>query len=195
MNTTFERPSVGELRHVHTALRGHWLWLVLLGAALMVLGMVALGAPWVAALATAVAIGALLAAGGVAEIVGALCSRGWSGFFVHLLSGLLSVVIGLVFLGAPTDAAAFLTLPLACLLFLVGVFKIVAVLNYRFAAWGWPLASGVIDLILGVLMLLSWPASGLWVIGLFVGVNLLFRGLNWVGLGIALGTLPPTRAN
>ena len=57
---------------------------------------------------------------------------------------------------------------------------------------GWPLASGVIDLMLGVLIWLEWPASGLWVIGLFVGISLLFRGFNWIALGLALRTLPPS---
>ena len=57
-----------------------------------------------------------------------------------------------------------------------GIFKIVAALSYRFAAWGWSLAGGIIDVILGLMIWQEWPASGLWVIGLFVGINLLFRG-------------------
>ena len=83
-----------------------------------------------------------------------------------------------------------LTLLLACLLTVSGIFKIVAALSYRFGAWGWPLVSGVIDVVLGVLIWLEWPASALWVIGLFVGVNLLFRGFNWIALGMALRALP-----
>jgi uncharacterized membrane protein HdeD (DUF308 family) len=71
-----------------------------------------------------------------------------------------------------------------------GVFNIVAALSYRFAAWGWPLVSGIIDVILGVMIWMEWPASALWVIGLFVGINLIFRGLNWIGLGLALKSLP-----
>ena len=69
-------------------------------------------------------------------------------------------------------------------------FRIVAALSYRFASWGWPLLSGVIDVILGVLIWQEWPASALWVIGLFVGINLLFRGFNWIALGLALRSLP-----
>ena len=85
-----------------------------------------------------------------------------------------------------------LTLLLACLLMVGGVFKIVAALSHRFAAWAWPLVSGVIDLILGVMIWLEWPESALWVIGLFVGISLIFRGCNWIGLGLALRTPPPT---
>jgi len=112
-----------------------------------------------------------------------------------LLSGVLSIVVGLLFLRAPADAVLALTLLLACLLMVGGIFKIVAALTYRFAAWGWPLVSGVLDLILGVLIWLEWPASGLWVIGLFLGISLLFRGVNWIGLGMALRALPPSGAD
>ena len=192
MSTTYERPPVAELRHELRALRGHWLWFVLLGVALIVLGFIALGSVLTATLATALAIGALLVVGGVAETVGAFWSRGWSGIFLHLLSGVLSIVVGVLFLRAPVGVLVILTLLLACLLMVNGIFKVVAALSYRFAGWGWPLVSGVIDLILGVMIWLEWPASALWVIGLFVGISLLFRGANWIGLGLALRALPPS---
>jgi uncharacterized membrane protein HdeD (DUF308 family) len=192
MSTTDERPVVAELREELTEFRRNWLWFVLLGMALIFVGFIALGSLWIASLATAVVIGALLVVGGVAEIVGAFWSRGWSRVFLHLLSGLLSLGVGGLFLWAPVDALLTLTLLLACLLTVGGVFKIVAALSYRFEGWGWPLVSGVIDLVLGVMILLEWPASALWVIGLFVGISLVFRGFNWIGLGIALRTQRPT---
>ena len=67
---------------------------------------------------------------------------------------------------------------MACFLMVGGIFKIVAAVSYRFAAWGWPLVSGIIDVILGVLIWQEWPDSALWVIGLFVGINLIFRSPN-----------------
>jgi uncharacterized membrane protein HdeD (DUF308 family) len=190
MSAIDERSPVAGLRHELAALRGNWLWFVLLGVALVVLGFIALGSVFVASLATAVVIGALLLVGGVAETIGAFWSRGWSGFFLHLLSGVLSIVVGVLFLRAPLDALLALTLLLACLLMVGGIFKIVAALSYRFGAWGWPLVSGAIDVILGVLIWQGWPASALWVIGLFVGISLVFRGFNWIGLGLALRALP-----
>jgi uncharacterized membrane protein HdeD (DUF308 family) len=167
---------------------------VLLGVALIVLGFVALGSLWIATLATTVAIGVLLIVSGVAETIGACWSWRWSGFFLHLLSGVLAVVVGALFLRAPVDAVLALTLLLACLLMGGGIVKIVVALSYRFGAWGWPLVSGVIDLILGVLICLEWPASAFWVIGLFFGISVIFRGCNWIGLGLALRALPPSEA-
>jgi uncharacterized membrane protein HdeD (DUF308 family) len=196
MSIGLERPLIAELRHELAALRGHWFWFVLLGGALIVLGVIALGSVAITSLAAAAVIGALLLLGGLAELVGSFWCRGWSGFFLHLLSGVLSIVVGLLFLRAPVGALAALTLLVACFLMASGVFKIVAAVAYRFAAWGWSLASGVIDLILGVMIWQEWPASALWVIGLFVGINLVFRGFNWVALGLALRSLPkPVTAN
>lgn len=190
MNTGLDRPLMAELRHELNALRGNWIWFVVLGVALLVLGFIALGSVAIASLAAAVAIGMLLLLGGAAEVLGAFWCRGWSGFFLHLLSGVLSIVVGVLFLRAPVDALLALTLLVACFLMVSGIFKIVAALTYRFAAWGWSLASGIIDVILGVLIWQELPASALWVIGLFVGINLIFRGFNWIALGLVLRAMP-----
>jgi uncharacterized membrane protein HdeD (DUF308 family) len=192
MTTVFESPPGGGLRHERAALGGNWLWFVILGIALIVLGFIALSAVVVTSLAAAVVIGALMLVGGVVEIIGVAWCRGWSGFFLHLMSGLLSIVIGGLFIKAPFDALLAMTLLLACLLTVGGVFKIIAALTYRFAAWGWPLLSGLIDLILGVLIWGEWPGSALWVIGMFVGISLIFRGVNWIGLGLLLRTPTPS---
>jgi uncharacterized membrane protein HdeD (DUF308 family) len=179
-----------ELRHELNALRGNWSWFVFLGVALIVLGTVALGSVVIASLAAAVAIGVLLLLGGAAEAVGAFWCRCWSGFFVELLSGVLSIVVGFLFLRAPVGALAALTLLVACFLMVSGIFKVVSALAYRFAAWGWSLAAGIVEVILGAMIWQGWPASSLRAIGLFVGIDLVFRGFNWLALGLALRSLP-----
>ena len=88
------------------------------------------------------------------------------------------------------DALLALTLLVACFLMVGGIFKIVA-RSATGSAWGWALAGGIIDLILGVMIWQDWPASALWVIGLFLGINLVFRGINWIALGLALRSIPP----
>jgi uncharacterized membrane protein HdeD (DUF308 family) len=179
-----------EFRHGLDALRGEWLWFVVVGALLVVFGTIAVGSVVIASLAAAVALGFLILLGGVAESVGAFWCRGWSGFFLHLLSGILSIVIGLFFLRAPLGALLALTLLAAAFLTVSGIFKITAALAYRFAGWGWPFAGGIIDLFLGLLIWMEWPASALWVIGLFVGISMIFRGVNWIALGLALRSMP-----
>ena len=194
MSTVEERVAITGVPTRGDELRHNWPWFVLLGAALTAVGFIALWSPWVASLATALVIGSLLLAAGAVEIVGSFWSRRWSGLFLHLLSGLLSLVVGAFCLRAPVDALLALTFLVACLFTAGGTVKIFAALSYRFEVWGWPLVSGVIDLVLGVLIWLEWPASALWVIGLFVGINLLFRGFNWIALGLALRSPPPSAA-
>jgi uncharacterized membrane protein HdeD (DUF308 family) len=192
MSTDVERSFAVELRHGLSALRGNWLWFVLLGVALVVLGTVALGSVAITSLAAAMAIGMLILISGGAEILGAFWIRGWSGFFLHLLAGVLSIVVGFLFLASPGRALVALTMLVASFLMVGGIFKIIAALSYRFAAWGWPLAGGIIDLILGVLIWREWPESAFWVIGMFVGISMVFRGFNWIALGLALRSLPRT---
>jgi uncharacterized membrane protein HdeD (DUF308 family) len=192
MSTTDERVVVAQPPTELAELRRNWGWFVLLGVALIIVGSFAMMLPWVASLATALVIGALLLVGGVVEIIGSFWSRGWSGFFLHVLSGILSLVVGVLFLRAPVDALLALTLLLACLFMVGGVFRIVAALSYRFDGWGWTLTSGIIDLVLGGMIWLEWPVSGLWVLGLFVGIGLVFRGFTWIALGMALRGQQPT---
>jgi len=192
MSTASATFRVPDLRHDLEMLRGDWGWFAALGVGLVVLGLVALGSLFVASLATSVFIGALLLIGGVAEVVGAFWCRAWSGFFFHLLAGVLSAVVGLLFLAAPVDALLALTLLLAAMLMVGGIFNIVAAVSYRFTGWGLLLLGGMVDVILGVMIWRAWPEAALWVIGLFVGINLVLRGINWLSLGLTLRTPPRT---
>jgi uncharacterized membrane protein HdeD (DUF308 family) len=177
------------LRHELEAIRGNWGWILALGIILIVVGTIAVAMPFVASLATAVAFGALLLVGGIAQLVGAFWTRDWSGFFLSLLMGVLYLVLGVLFLRDPGDALLAMTLLLACVLMVGGLFRIIGSLMYQFPHWGWILAGGIINLILGILIWQQWPVSGLWVIGLFVGIDLIFTGWTWVMLALAVKDL------
>jgi uncharacterized membrane protein HdeD (DUF308 family) len=122
--------------------------------------------------------------------VGAFWTRNWSGFFLILLMGVLYVVLGLLFVRQPVQAAEALTLLLACALMASGAFRIVGSLMHRFPQWGWVLLGGVLNLALGILIWLQWPFSGFWVIGLFVGIDMLFSGWTWVMPALRLKSWP-----
>src|SRR4051794_40082827 len=97
-------PAYFSLHHGLNELRTSCLWFVVLGGVLITLGFIALGAVVVASLATVMVIGWLMLFSGVAETIGAFWSWRWSGFFLHLLSGVLSIVVGVMFLRAPIGA-------------------------------------------------------------------------------------------
>ncbi len=183
-------PLRKAIRHELQAIRGKWMWLVALGIALIVLGTILLGSPVVATLATVTALGVLILIGGGMEVVGAFWCQEWSGFFIALLSGILGVVVGLMLLGNPIQGGITLTILLASFLFMGGIIKAVAALAHRFGGWGWLLLSGVIDVVLGVMIWRELPMSGLVIIGVLVGISLIFRGVSWLMVGFALKRLP-----
>ncbi len=103
--------------------------------------------------------------------------------------GVLYVVLGLFFLRDPGDALLSMTLLLACVLMVGGLFRIIGSVMYHFPHWGWTLGGGIINLVLGIMIWQQWPVSGLWVIGLFVGIDLIFTGWTWVMLALSVKKL------
>jgi uncharacterized membrane protein HdeD (DUF308 family) len=192
MSTSFPYflSRVAEESH---ALRRNWFWFLLLGILLIVAGTLAIMYPVLATLASVEVFGYLLVFGGAVEVVSAFWAGRWGGFFLHLLGGLLYLFIGAVLIERPGLGAAGYTLMLAVFFVAAGLFRIVFALGHRFSAWGWTLLSGVITLLLGILVWRQWPASALWVIGTFVGIELIFSGWSWVMLGLAVRKLPAAR--
>ena len=168
------------------ALSKNWGWLLALGILMIILGVFAIGAPVVATIAVQFALGWILVIGGVAEGIHAFMAQGWRGFLLELLSAILYVVVGVLLLVNPVEGALALTVVLAVFLIVEGIFKIIMAMRVRdHRGWGWLLASGILSAILGVLIWAQWPASGLWVIGLLVGIQLLFTGWALVMLALA----------
>ena len=116
--------------------------------------------------------------------------RGWSGFFLDLLAGILYVVVGLLIVGNPQGAAIKLTLFIAIFLFVDGIFRIATALAIRNPHWFWVLLNGVVSIALGIMIWQGWPVSGLWVIGLFIGIQMLLNGWSLVMLGLGAKNLP-----
>ena len=125
-------------------------------------------------------LGFLLMIGGAVEIVDAFLGRGWRGFWLHLLTGILYLVLGFLMVQRPLAAAAIFTLMLAAALFVGGLFRIIVALSERFYGWGWVLLNGIITLVLGILIWQEWPQAAYWVIGLFVGIDMLLDGWSLV---------------
>jgi uncharacterized membrane protein HdeD (DUF308 family) len=176
------------------ALRGAWLCFLSLGIALIVLGVLALSFPAVATEAVVLFTGILLICGAGVEMASAFWSRRWSGLFLHLLCGLLYLFAGVIFLDRPGEGAEFYTLMLAIFFVAGGVIRIVLALERRFSGWGWTVVSGIIALVLGIMIWRRLPGVAFWVIGTFVGIDLLFNGWSWIMLALAVRTIPPVQS-
>ncbi|MBY0527146.1 MAG: HdeD family acid-resistance protein [Gemmataceae bacterium] len=173
----------------HVRLQGTWLQLVLLGAVSFFLGLLAISSTFVATMATVFAIGIVLVVAGVTEVVHAILVRNWGGFALHLLSAAMYLILGVFMLEDPVQAAAVLTLIFAASFIVGGVLRIIFALTERFPSWPWVLLSGAVDLLLGLMIFNRWPDSSLWVIGLFVGLDLLLHGWSSIILGLTVRTV------
>jgi uncharacterized membrane protein HdeD (DUF308 family) len=172
-----------------------WPMLAVSGIVLMVVGAAAIGSAFVATLTTMAVFGILLLVGAVVQVVAAIGGRSWRGFFLHLMAGVLYLVAGLFLVEHPLEAAAGLTLLVAASLLVGGILRVVLSLLDRFDGWGWTLLSGVVSILLGTAIWRQWPLSGLWVIGLFVGIEMLFSGLSWVMLALMLRSASKTEVS
>jgi uncharacterized membrane protein HdeD (DUF308 family) len=176
-------------------LRRNWGWFLILGIILIVLGTIALGSSLVMTIASVFFFGWILIIGGVLEVVHAFWrEKRWGGFFLDLLTGILYVVAGWMMVTNPGESALLLTLLIAMFLVFEGVFRIVAAIAVRYPHWGWVLFNGVISLLLGIMIWRQWPYSGLWVIGLFVGIEMLLNGWSLVMLSFTARNLPEEAA-
>ena len=183
-------PLRTHFQHELATIRDQWWWFVILGACLIAVGSLAMGMSFITSVVTVVFFGAVLLVCGIAQMIGSFWVGRWSGFLVSLLIGLLYTVSGLFIFNHPVGATIELTLLLAAMLIVSGLFRIVAALVLRFHHWGWPLLNGVVTLMLGLLIYKQWPMSGLNVIGLFVGIEMIFNGWTWLMLGVSLRSLP-----
>lgn len=161
-----------------------------LGAVLIVLGMLALGSSIVFTIAAMVFLGWLMIIAGVLQTAHGFSCKAWGGFFIDVMAGLFYSVGGFLIIVHPGAMAMALTLMIAILLIVSGVFRIVIAISVRFPNRLWMLLHGAINLLLATAILQDWPLSGLWVIGIFIGIDMIFNGWSLVMLGLAAKRSP-----
>lgn len=166
-------------------LRKNWGWFLTLGILLTFLGVLAIAASTATTIVSVIFLGSLLVIGGIAQTIYAFWIRKWSGFSLSLLAGILYSVTGIFLIIHPIEAAISLTLLLAAFYIVGGLFRMITSVMTRFNLWGWALLSGTIKFILGMLIWQGWPETGLWVFGLFIGIDLIFFGWFWIVLALS----------
>jgi uncharacterized membrane protein HdeD (DUF308 family) len=176
-------------------LRAKWGWIVALGVVYLVAGFVALGSVMMATVASVFVVGIMMIVAGVAEIISAFQIKSWGKFLVWALLGLLYIIAGFVTFENPLLAAVLLTLMLGAALVASGIVRIFLAFNMkRETPWIWVVLSGVITLALGLIILARWPVNSVYILGLFLGIDLIMAGAGWIGLGFGLHRQPATRA-
>jgi uncharacterized membrane protein HdeD (DUF308 family) len=161
-------------------------WFIALGAALIVLGIIAAGSSLTMTYASMVFLSVILLVGGIIRIFAAFSAREWTGSLLLALSGALYIVTGVLTFRHPIAAALALTLLFAALLVGVGLFRLIASVWYRFPSWGWVALGGGVSVLLGLMLWNAWPLSGLWFIGFCIGIDLIVEGAGWIRLSTSV---------
>jgi uncharacterized membrane protein HdeD (DUF308 family) len=166
--------------------RKNWVWLFMLGIIFVLLGLVGLGSLFALTMVTMFFIGALLILGGVLQLLDAFKCQGWKGFGLHIVMAILYIIAGVAIIGDPVFASVFLTWVIAAALVALGILRIgMALQMKKTGSWLWPLLGGILSIILGVLIFAQWPVSGMFVIGLFVAIDLIIHGWSYIFIALA----------
>jgi uncharacterized membrane protein HdeD (DUF308 family) len=178
---------------------GHrWGWLLALGIVQILAGSFALTIPVVASLAAVAIFGAVLIVSAIFQLIHAFRVRAWPRSAWYGLGGVLYAIAGVLVVIFPIGGAMTLAIMIAVMLIADGVLRVTFASSVRpVAGWGWLIAGGLGSIVVGVTLLIGWPATALWVTGLLLGVNLIFTGAMHAALALtsrtsSASTNPPT---
>lgn len=168
--------------------RKHWKALLFEGILLTICGLAAILLPVVASLAITVLLGWLLILSGGVALALTFWSRQSPGFWWSLLSAVVALIAGVILLLRPIEGTLTLTIIVGAYFLAEGVVTIIYAIQNRqnlTQRWGWLLAAGIADLLVATIIISGFPGTALWVIGLLVGINLLFGGASMIGVALA----------
>ena len=164
----------------------NWGWFLAFGIALVLIGVLAIARAVATTVVSMLFFGWLLVIAAGIEIVQAIMVGKWAGLYHHWLGAILFGVLGALIVWRPLITAEILTLLMGAFFLVAGLFQLITPFLVSLPEWGWHALNGIITLVLGILILAQWPVSGLWVIGLFVGIELIFYGGAWIALALKL---------
>src|SRR5215468_10224298 len=167
----------------------NWGWFLAFGIVLVLIGFLAIARAVAATVVSMLFFGWLLVIAAGIEIVQAIMVGKWVGLYHHWLGAILFGVLGALIVWRPLVSAEIVTLLMGAFFLVAGLFQLITPFVVSLPEWGWHVLNGVITLVLGILILAQWPVSALWVIGLFVGIELIFNGGAWIALALDLRSL------
>ena len=146
----------------------------------LIFGFIGLYMSTMMTITTILILGIFMLIVGIVFIVESFSSPDWQGKLLNLGLSILYIGAGVVTIVNPVAAAVWFTLFLAVFLAMIGILRIIMAfqIRERTRAWTWVAFGGVLNLVLGMLVYMGWPQSGLWVIGMFISIELIIHGIN-----------------
>lgn len=170
--------------------RKSWGWFFVFGLLLTVLGAASVVKAQTATTFSIVALGWVLMISGVIWLTNSFYAFSWQGFFMYLLNAIIRGVTGYLLARHPDAGAQGVTMVLAALFIVGGLFRGIGASVIQFPRWGWTVFSGLVSFALGIYLLATWPAASTYFIGIVIGVDLIFDGASLVGFASAIQSLP-----
>jgi uncharacterized membrane protein HdeD (DUF308 family) len=170
------------------AVREHWKAFLFEGVLLAILGLAAMIVPPLASLAVTIFLGWMFLVTGIAGLVLTYWARNMPGFWWSLISAALAVLAGGILLARPMQGVLTLTIVVGAYFLAEGVASIMYALEHRrelTGRWSWILVAGLMDILIAFIVIAGLPGSAEWVLGLLVGINLLFGGATLIGMALA----------
>lgn len=153
-----------------------------LGFLTMFLGLLALASPLLTGISLVILLGSFVLLGGIMRLIWTF--RGLATGPFPILTGILTIICGLIMVSDPILASGFLTILIAIYLIMDGLYEMIAAFGLRpNSGWGWMMFGGILSLLLGLMIWKQFPLSGAWAMGLFLGFKLLFIGMTMAGVG------------
>jgi uncharacterized membrane protein HdeD (DUF308 family) len=191
MPTSIDRPFVppdrhGLDRHALERLYHRWGWIVLFGAVVAFLGLSALILVGSATIVSVFMIAVFIIIAGGGEMAMGLSARDWGHFFLWIIAGLFYVAAGAFALAQPFVAAAVFTLALGMAMLATGFVRIYFGFRMAKTMRGFVILAGAVTSLVGLMIILGWPANSLFILGILLGLDLLFWGFGWIAFGLRL---------
>ncbi len=162
-------------------------WMIAFSILMIVTGILAIAMPGISSVTFTLILGWLLLFNGIVRLVNSFRSKPIRGFWLSLIVGIIYTVSGIIVIFNPIEAVLTLTWLFGFMLIFEGIVTIVsAFVNKTGRSLAWLLVlDGVITLILGILVLSGWPASAIWLIGLYIGISILMSGISLLVISLA----------
>lgn len=179
MNEKISLESAAQVMReaMRQTVKRHSLLYLIQGGLMVLAGIVALVYPIFSALAVVVLLGWLLIISGIAQGISLIGARKVPHFWLQLLSVVLSVIIGLMFLRNPGQGLFTLTMLLIVYFMVEGISKVIFSLTIRpFPNWTWVLVSGLIGIVAAVFLWSNLPVKAVWLLGFLLGLLLISEG-------------------
>jgi Uncharacterized conserved protein len=161
----------------------NWGKIFLLGSLYIVLGIFALSYIGFTTLFTIAYLGILLLLAGAAEILFAIQTRYEGSMGFHLVFGVCAMLAGVFMFLSPMYNSLLITLAASIYLVARGIVKMIGSAVDRYSLWAWTFFDGLLSLALGGIIVSMWPESSFWAIGIFVGIELLSHGIEFLTIG------------